>query len=303
MQSKVVKLYDYMQTEIPDEVREWKITDGEILEALELLGKDHARLSRVESVKKGDSVVCVCTEGTDTMKRRTILLYPGRSLTGAEEAESTVIGCKKGDLFSCMLAQGKVTLLVKEIFSMLDMPVSDELVQAEEIEGVTTLEEFYQWYRKEYTPKKRGKAQQAIAQILFLELEKHTEVKFDEEEKKQWMKNSGENLYNLMIESGHDPHIPEDGLDLLSDEEALQKVIMSQEPLFKRMVICRYISEKEGYICSEEEFQKRLKETIEQGLMEEKDIEKVNFEMYAESTYEQRTAELLIKQAEQFLEE
>ena len=50
MGSTITKLFDYINMDISDELCQWRITDEEILEALKLLGKDHAFLDSVDTI-------------------------------------------------------------------------------------------------------------------------------------------------------------------------------------------------------------------------------------------------------------
>ncbi len=58
MKSKVIKLYDYTRTEIPAELRLWRVIDQKIDEQMASLSRTHARELDVEQARAGDSVVC-----------------------------------------------------------------------------------------------------------------------------------------------------------------------------------------------------------------------------------------------------
>ena len=93
MKSRVVSYYDYKKLEIPEELTRWHIPDEEIWKELEFQAGDHAVEKRAEdAVKIGDSVRCVCVKASkEKWKDRTVLLYPGRGLPGAESAETAVL--------------------------------------------------------------------------------------------------------------------------------------------------------------------------------------------------------------------
>lgn len=87
MKSKMINCYDYTQLEVAEELGRWRYPDSEIQEELEALARDHSGEEEMEEVKEGDSVRCICTESSlENWKGRTVLLYPGRKLPGAEEA-------------------------------------------------------------------------------------------------------------------------------------------------------------------------------------------------------------------------
>lgn len=123
--STVTKLYNYMAADIPEELKRWHVTEEEIRTALEVLSQEHADLARVDRVENGDAVHCACVSGPQA--GRTVLLYPGRKLPRAEEAEATALGQRPGDRFSCRLVGSQVTLEVKEALRLTPHPVDDGL--------------------------------------------------------------------------------------------------------------------------------------------------------------------------------
>lgn len=90
-------MYDAVaHLELTEEQRSWRVTEQDIADALALLGRDHAYLDEVDTVQTGDTVRCTCVAGPETLQQRTVLLYPGRVLSGATAAETDVLGLGVG---------------------------------------------------------------------------------------------------------------------------------------------------------------------------------------------------------------
>ena len=89
MKSKIIDFFDYNTLDIPTELKKWHIPEEEIQNELEALAADNASQAEVtDAIAVGDSVLCVCTDcGEKVWIGRTVLLYPGRCLPGAEEAK------------------------------------------------------------------------------------------------------------------------------------------------------------------------------------------------------------------------
>ena len=105
MRSKLTQCYDYRQLAVPEELKKWRFPESQIDEELEALARDHSSEQQMEGpVKDGHSVQCTCLKDEKgNWEGRTVLLYPGRSLPGAQEAEQAVLGKRQGETFSCQL--------------------------------------------------------------------------------------------------------------------------------------------------------------------------------------------------------
>ena len=254
MESIVARLYDYLSTDIPEELRRWHVTGEEVDEALALLSREHAAQNPVEQAAVGDSLRCRDSAG------RTVLLYPGRKLPGAEEAEQSAIGRRTGETFSCRLGAREASLTVAEILRLEPHPADDALVRLAGIEGVDTLEEYRAWYVKENDPKKRLEAAQAIARMFWEKIQEHSELAVDQAERDQWCGVRGKMMYDMDVENGRDPHIPDEGTELLSDEEALAQYVDYQKRFYRDYVLSRHISQQDGYVYTREMFEKEMAE-------------------------------------------
>ena len=139
MRSKVTKPYDYKLIPVPREMRLWRITDQELEEHLETLSHNHAYEADVDMVELGDSVACRGESAAARWNRPVLLFYPGRGICD-EALENACVGAKLGERRTVTVEGDEITLTVTRIVRRSQMSVGDELIRAENIPGVETLE-------------------------------------------------------------------------------------------------------------------------------------------------------------------
>lgn len=303
MKSKMLNCYDYTQLEVADELGRWRYPDSEIQEELEALARDHSGEEEMEEVKEGDSVRCICTESSlENWKGRTVLLYPGRKLPGAEKAEAAVIGKKVGEEFNCCMKSTEFTLKVDKVVRKHVMKVCDELTAILNLPGVQTVEDYYRWYHEQHDREYKDKACIVISQYWLEEMSKRSEFQIDEEEKKSWCLHHAKGMYDAYMESGIDVRKQPDGT-MITQEEAIEGIAQTQERYFIPYLMYCYFCEKDNFVLTEEglveEVEKMAKERGEktEDLMKQADIETFRMVKYQEHTFH-----MLMADAEKYLE-
>lgn len=257
MKSTITKLYDYKQSVIPEELRLWRVKDEEVRAQLETLSRNHAFEAEAEEVQKGDSVACRGESGLARWNRETLLFYPGRGLC-PPELEDACLGAKVGESRAVQMAEGEVKLTVKRIVRRSNMPIGDELVKLEGIEGVETVADYDRWYREDKGAFYRQRALYQTASFLLDEIQRKSALAIDQEEKDAWMWERVNNLYDTLLAAGIDPKIPEEGFDFLTEEQAKEKLYREQERAFPAYVVQSYMAEKLSGRTMEQICQERL---------------------------------------------
>ena len=288
-------------------MRAWRVTEDDISRYLSVVSGDHASLKRADAVSNGDTVKCICLSGEEKYRSRTILLYPGRKLDGAVSAEVAVLGLEEDAEFATELDANPVTLRINEIWRLTPMPVDDELARAE---GAETLEQLTERYIADYQPKKRLECQKKIAALIMRKMMSESEYDISTEEETEWTTRRGKYIYDMMIRSGEDPHIPDEGFTLLTDEEALARLIEKNKPDFRRFVLERYIASLSGFSYTREIFLKEVDEICSQYGEEMKKAGKTredlmsddSFRFSEERAYSERRRDFAMKAAEAFME-
>lgn len=247
--SRVVKLYDYHQSQIPEEMLHWRVTDEEIQEKLQEMAARKIVLAPAERVEAGDGVRCACVEGTSLKGREAVLLYPGRKLPGAEKAEEAVLGKKPGEVFEAETGGEKLFLRVEEILRKQSAPpVTDELVKEQGIEGVGSIEAYASWYREKHEKSRKSQKSWQIYAFWSREMAAKSELDIDEAEQRAWTMAHGRWQYEAQLESGMNPCIPDEGTELLIEEQAIEKFAREMYiDVFRIYLVSWYLCEKNGF--------------------------------------------------------
>lgn len=232
MKSKVTKLYDYTQAQVPNELRRWRLQEEEIEEKLAALSRGHARETDVEQVQAGDSVVCAGESAVERWNKPVLLFYPGSGLCEKVLEDSTV-GMKTGESKTVAAGEGDVTLTVKRIVRREALPIDDALVKLEAIEGVETVEDYRRWYQEKTEKYNRDHNMAYLARHLLDTVVEKTEYEIDKAEELAWAEKNAEQLRRAEEANGIDPTVPEEGTDFLTEEQVKQKYIDRIKPFFR----------------------------------------------------------------------
>lgn len=283
MEVKVKKLYDVSKIVVPDEMKEWKTTDSQIQEQLEVLSRLSAKEENVSLVEKGDCVVLSCTEGA--LKDRTVLLYPGLNLPGAEKAEEAVIGLAAGSELVTEL-HGAVKLKIEKIVRRVPTAIDDALVQMQNIEGVTTVDAYRAWYKETTDEANKERVLKGINAYYIDMLAEQSEFEYDQTEIEQWIEEQ------IQMQKACGEEIPEEMFEMMRAE--------GPRPLF-REAVAKAICEAEGFTFTPDMFEDELKMLVEQMPEMEAMLDEYK-EMYVQGAYMDKAMELLSEPAKKCLE-
>lgn len=304
MKSKMIHCYDYKLLPIDQNKTKWRIEDSEIEKELEMLAVDNSKERHIsDEIKNGDSVRLKCIESTEeSWKDRTILIFPGKELTYAEDTERAVLGRKTGEVIECVIADKKLKLEIMDVIRKHKLEVDDALIEMLKLENVHTIEEYYAYYRSIKENERRTKACIAIVHDWLLGMSEKSEIYIDEEEKKEWCKKRANIGYVSMQAAGYDPRKTPEG-EMLTEEKAIENMAKGQERYFVPYVMYQYFCEQDGYILTEKDYLKELEKVAEQHQMKLEDaIGQSDITFYLEKMYQEHTYKILGEVAEQFLE-
>lgn len=174
MNGVVNKLYDIDSIVIPEEMLKADVDEQKVEEALHALSMRYAKESQAEEAAKGDLVYCHPNKDSYP-DGRTVLIYTGMNIPGAEQAEEAVIGKKVDDTVLTVLAGKTVGLTVKKILRRTPVEVTDALVAGMELEGVATVEDYRTYLRKKQAEDlKMEQSKSVIRYIMDLMVESST---------------------------------------------------------------------------------------------------------------------------------
>lgn len=304
MESKMINCYDYRQLEVPKELGNWRYPESMIANELEILAREHSNDEEVSLVKEGVNVSCCCLEASsESWKGRHVLLYPGRRLPGAEEAEQEILGKKKGDEITCCIKDIRLTLKIEQIVRKHVIKVSDELILLLNISNVQTVEDYYRWYHEKHDNEYREKACIRISQYWLEEISKRSEFQIEEEEKRKWCVHRAHVMYDSFVAADIDPRKQQDGT-VLTKEETIENLAQSQEMYFVPYLMYRYFCEKDDFVLTEQDFEEELaKMSKERGATVQELKKQADFELFKTVKYQEHAFHILMKEAEKYLEE
>lgn len=260
MRSTVTKLCDWRRLSVPKELGKWHMDEKAVDEKLAELANSHAAEIQADVVRKGDSVRLRCTEGSLT--ERTVLLYPGLGLPQAAEAEQAVTGCRVGAQIHTQIGGKEQCLVVEEIRRRTPAAVDDALIRAEQIEGVATLEAYAHWYQERTEEQNKENARKNIAYYLQQEIVRLSEYALDQDEVYEWTDKRARQEFDELLSMGEDPRIPEDGVELLSDEQAIETLRESALSQFKTILACEALCAQEGISIAWEDVRGEFEEML-----------------------------------------
>lgn len=302
MKSTITRLYDYTQSVIPAELLRWRVSDQEIADRLDTLSCNHACERDVDEVQMGDSVACRGVSTAGRWNRETLLFFPGQGLCETS-LENACVGAKLGESRKVLVPEGEVTLTVKRIVRRSNLPVGDALVQAEGIEGVSTVAQYYDWYRASKREPNRQLATYRAAAFLLDEIRDHSDITLDQTEQDAWLWDRINVLYNALLEAGIDPRIPKEGFDFLTEEEAKQKMYKEQSPQFTDYVVQVYMAEKLSGQSMDQLYRQQVQKLARENHLTAEQLEKQSGTAMLSSKIAYETAlEQLGKYTQQFLE-
>lgn len=217
MKAIVTKLCDISSLTVPEEMTKWRVRPEDVEDQLRTLALSHAVELHPDKAAFHDSVR-LSAEG-----RMDVLLYPGLSLPGAEGAEKAVLGLGVGDTLTAPIGGSALTMRVEEIRRRVPAEINDALIQAQDMDGVSTVEQYRDWYRAKTEAQNKEILLKEIAFYLLGALRDRSEFDFDREELDAWARERAQESIDSCTAMGEDPHIPDEGVELLTDEGVLDK--------------------------------------------------------------------------------
>ena len=181
MNGVVNKLYDIDSIVIPEEMLQVNVDEQKVEDAVHALAMRYAKESPADEAAKGDLVYCHPNKDSYP-DGRTVLIYTGMNIPGAEQAEEAVIGKKVDDTVLTVLADKTVGLTIKKILRRTPVEVTDALVADMGIEGVATVEDYKAYLRKKQAEDVKMEQSKNIIRYVMDEMVENSTYTYDEAE-------------------------------------------------------------------------------------------------------------------------
>ena len=218
MKGSVSKLCDIDSIAIPEELLKVSVDESCIEDGLKALSLRYAAETAAETVETCDIVHCRADK-TSYPDGRTILIFTGANLPGAEEAAASAIGKRVGEGFSARLFEKNAELCVEKIVRLIPAEVNDALIAALGIENVSTVDEYREYLRVKAIADKRRDCQKAVIHHLMDTLIGESEYSYDEAELEQFISRSAESIAAEYAEMGIEASPEEIREDVLGQQK------------------------------------------------------------------------------------
>ena len=183
MNGKVDKLYDIDSIVIPAELLKVSVDEQRIEDEVAMLSLRYAKESQADTAAESD-LVYAKADRESYPDGRTILLYTGINMPGAEEAAKAVIGKKAGDVFTSELAGKKVTLTVEKVLHREPVEVTDDLIAGIGIDGVADVKAYKVYLREKMMADQQMENSKGIVRHILDEMTANSTYVYDEAEVK-----------------------------------------------------------------------------------------------------------------------
>lgn len=191
MNGVVSSLYDIDSIVVPEELLKADIDEQKVDAEVQALSKRYAREEQADEAAAGDRVDCQA-DSENYPDGRTILLYIGMKLPGAEKAEEAVIGKKAGDTVSTVLAEKHVTLKIQKIVRRTPVEVNDALIAGMGIENVKTIEDYKAYIRDKMAADQAMEHEKEVIRYVMDQMIANSTYIYDEKEMEAYIQKTSE---------------------------------------------------------------------------------------------------------------
>ncbi|PWW32700.1 MULTISPECIES: hypothetical protein [Paenibacillus] len=141
LKSKLIKLANYKDMEITDDVRGEPLNEIEVEGYLDKLAKRNVVTTEVEKIESGDFAVLNLKSEHEKFNRKNLKLTVGLGMFNSE-LETQVVGMSRGEVKTLNVHGHDVLVDVKGVQRRSLAEVSNDIISSLNIKGVTTVSEY-----------------------------------------------------------------------------------------------------------------------------------------------------------------
>lgn len=228
MDGKVTALYDLSGIAIPEEMLKTDVDACAVDERVKSLSISCAKAVDVSAADLGDVVHCTA-DSVSYPDGRTLLLFTGTMISGAEEAAKAAVGSKIGDRLTVNINGKKAELTVLRIVRRIPVTVDDALIASLGISGVITVDDYRTYVLRQMQNDKRMENRKKITRRILDIMIDRSVFEYDEKE------------MDSEIERNMDAVLAEyaaDGLEV-TPEEIRESSIFQAKQVWLAIAICK----------------------------------------------------------------
>lgn len=174
-----------------------------------------------------------------------------------EQIEQSIIGMKIGELKTISIDDSEVNIQVKSIKKKSLIEVSDELVKKENIDNVSTIDEYKEYVAKQYKEKAKRRISMNLLSDVYDSINKTFEFDIDEQEKNDFIQSQVNSILKDAenVEGGIVTLVKGSNPEIETEAEAIENVKALIEPRFKLEIVAEEYCQAKGLIFNEETYE------------------------------------------------
>lgn len=196
MNGFVNKLYDVDSIKIPEDMLEISVEDNCGDEAVKQLSLRYAEEVSADISEVNDIVYCA-GDKDNYPDKRTLMIFTGSDIPGAEKAREAVLNKKVGDVVETALADKNVTLTVNKIVRRIPVKVDDNLIAGLGIEGVETVDAYKDHVTAQALENLKMETVKMIDGYIVKEMLEGCQFTYDEKEMDEYARETYDEYVNM----------------------------------------------------------------------------------------------------------
>lgn len=196
MNGFVSKLYDVDSIKIPEDMLEISVEDNCGDEAVKQLSLRYAEEVSADISEVNDIVYCA-GDKDNYPDMRTLMIFTGSDIPGAEKAREAVLNKKVGDVVETPLADKNVTLTVNKIVRRIPVKVDDNLIAGLGIEGVETVDAYKDHVKTQTLANLKMERVKIVDSYIVKEMLEGCQFTYDEKEMDEYARETYDEYVNM----------------------------------------------------------------------------------------------------------
>lgn len=186
MKGTVIKSLPFDSIDIPQEMLAVHVDPLQVEASLQRLRLRYAKESDADTVQKGDLVYCKA-DASRYPDDRTVLIYTGTAIPGAEAAAEAALGHASGDTFAPPLMDVPTELTIQRILRRTPVEITDSLIREISIEGVETVAQYRDYLAAKALKDRQSEQKKEITRYLLEQAIAGSTFSYDEKEMEDYI--------------------------------------------------------------------------------------------------------------------
>lgn len=294
MRSRALRIIDYR--DVPLEIVPFQADKEALEQELQRLANPYIQWKEGDTVSPGDLAVCKLQSDCPRFHKEAVRFIAGSGMF-QREVEMAAVGLSVGETTSVHLAEGVVTITLHSVQNRVVPSLTDEMVQALDLEGVHTLEDYRQYLLDAQRDKAFNNASYALLGQLFQAVCHGSEFVLCKEDWKTAVNLELNRCRALSKREGLvlEEMTPQEFEGRIPVQSYDELVIMVQESAWDslyRYLLGRYYAEQDGFSVDEAGYQAYVEQTCQETGESPEQVKEVHpwqlyeFNAYCTHTYQ-----------------